>query len=231
MKEFTVIFQTSSGRGRMKVLATNKDSANKSFLVECTRQGIKFIEIIDIQCTDVNVRPTVDQEKKALRQIEVILEDIGDKSHLAAAFDGCVEVAKYNIEHDAYDSFQFLLNNSYSQSGEYERRLLDVEQRFRNYIDRTTDQIKSMDEEMQRLKSGDFFDVSENIETCFARYLKSTQSKISSSIKELEDAILSRLEVCLSNHEPLGDDVARLHIRRDKLLEISKAIKELLELF
>lgn len=43
---------------------------------------------------------TKDQERKALAQIENILAGLGKDSYVAAAFEGCVEDARDNIEGD-----------------------------------------------------------------------------------------------------------------------------------
>lgn len=43
---------------------------------------------------------TKEQELKALRQIEKIVENLGENSYLATAFEGCFEIAEQNIEND-----------------------------------------------------------------------------------------------------------------------------------
>lgn len=60
---------------------------------------------------------TKEMELKALAKIEKILADLGENSYLAYAFDGCVELAKRNIEDDA----------AYSMKDRYESALSNAE--------------------------------------------------------------------------------------------------------
>lgn len=41
-----------------------------------------------------------EQERKALAQIKKLVGELGDDSYLAAAFEGCFELAESNIEND-----------------------------------------------------------------------------------------------------------------------------------
>ena len=43
---------------------------------------------------------TKEQERKALEQIKKIVENLGYDSYVAAAFEGCFEIAETNIEND-----------------------------------------------------------------------------------------------------------------------------------
>ena len=43
---------------------------------------------------------TKEQERKALAQIKKIVESLGEDSYIAAAFEGCFEIAEENIEND-----------------------------------------------------------------------------------------------------------------------------------
>ena len=50
---------------------------------------------------------TKEQELKALEQIRKIVEDLGEEgSYIAAAFDGCFELAESNIRNDALGSWK-----------------------------------------------------------------------------------------------------------------------------
>lgn len=44
---------------------------------------------------------TKEQELKALDQIKKIVADLGENSYIGAAFEGCFEIAEYNIENDS----------------------------------------------------------------------------------------------------------------------------------
>ena len=43
---------------------------------------------------------TKEQERKALVQIKKIVDGLGKDSYIAAAFEGCFEIAESNIEND-----------------------------------------------------------------------------------------------------------------------------------
>lgn len=43
---------------------------------------------------------TKDQERKTLEQIRKMVEGLGESSYIAAAFEGCFEVAEENIDND-----------------------------------------------------------------------------------------------------------------------------------
>lgn len=43
---------------------------------------------------------TKDQERKTLEQIRKMVEGLGENSYIAAAFEGCFEVAEENIDND-----------------------------------------------------------------------------------------------------------------------------------
>lgn len=43
---------------------------------------------------------TKEQERKALAQIKKIVDSLGEDSYIAAAFEGCFEIAEENIEND-----------------------------------------------------------------------------------------------------------------------------------
>lgn len=49
---------------------------------------------------------TKDQERQALARIKKIVEALGENSYIGTAFAGCFEIAEWNIEADAADSFQ-----------------------------------------------------------------------------------------------------------------------------
>ena len=46
-----------------------------------------------------------DQEREALKKIREIVEGLGEDSYIAAAFEGCFEIAEDNINNDFGDSW------------------------------------------------------------------------------------------------------------------------------
>lgn len=49
---------------------------------------------------------TKEKERQALEQIRKIVEDLGEGSYIAAAFDGCFELAESNIRNDVLSSWK-----------------------------------------------------------------------------------------------------------------------------
>lgn len=49
---------------------------------------------------------TREQERKALAKIKEIVENLGENSYIATAFEGCFEIAEENIEYDFADSMK-----------------------------------------------------------------------------------------------------------------------------
>lgn len=53
---------------------------------------------------------TKEQERKALARIRKIVEELGEDSYLATAFDGAWEIAEENIENDFANSTKFYVD-------------------------------------------------------------------------------------------------------------------------
>ena len=53
---------------------------------------------------------TKEQERKALEKIRKIVEELGENSYLATAFDGAWEIAEENIENDFGNSTKFYVD-------------------------------------------------------------------------------------------------------------------------
>lgn len=53
---------------------------------------------------------TKEQERKALEKIRKIVDDLGENSYLATAFDGAFELAEQNIEDDAAYSARYYMD-------------------------------------------------------------------------------------------------------------------------
>jgi hypothetical protein len=60
---------------------------------------------------EMNMAATKDQERQALQQIRQIVEDLGEESYLAIAFDGVWRIASENIELDFGNSCGWYIEN------------------------------------------------------------------------------------------------------------------------
>lgn len=80
------------------------------------------------------------EERKALSQIKKIVDGLGENSYIAAAFDGCFEIAEDNIGNDFCCSMK--------QRLETEREEAD---HFRKLTGRLTDELENAKEENEIL--------------------------------------------------------------------------------
>ncbi len=64
---------------------------------------------------------TKEQEREALEKIKAIVEELGENSYVATAFEGCFEIAEQNIEYDAADSFKGLFEAAAKKAEELRR--------------------------------------------------------------------------------------------------------------
>lgn len=55
---------------------------------------------------ETTMMTTKEKERQALEQIRKIVEDLGEGSYVAAAFDGCFELAESNIRNDVLGSWK-----------------------------------------------------------------------------------------------------------------------------
>lgn len=77
-------------------------------------------EIIDVELHETDVCATKAQERATLAKIKAMVEELGPRSYLATAFEGCFEIAEQNIDDDAAYSMQGrydVLEESYRKLG------------------------------------------------------------------------------------------------------------------
>ena len=58
---------------------------------------------------------TKNDERKALEKIKKIVEELGDDSYVAVAFEGCFDIAEENINNDFACSMEQKYNNEHEQ--------------------------------------------------------------------------------------------------------------------
>ncbi len=124
---------------------------------------------------------TKEQERKALEKIRKIVDELGEDSYLATAFDGCFDDAETNIENDwgcsfkdRYESTQKKLTDAESHIAELNRQLTEYKQKRKELEARTLDndsldtmlailyQNRSEQEERKKEFAGKIVELAEN---------------------------------------------------------------------
>ena len=98
MNTYKIIFTRENGtQGTDHFTAVNERQARKDFS-ECYRHGTGAI--ISIELVSTNAPATKQQERDTLEKIRKMVEQLGPDSYLAAAFEGCFDLAADNIDND-----------------------------------------------------------------------------------------------------------------------------------
>ncbi len=85
----------------MRITERSEAAAVKAFK---KATGLKDVSAVEL--ASENVTATKAQEREALAAIRQLLADLGSRSYLATAFEGCCEDAESNIEYDFGDSMK-----------------------------------------------------------------------------------------------------------------------------
>ncbi|WP_306568941.1 hypothetical protein [Faecalispora jeddahensis] len=86
-----------------KFTEATEGAARKAFK-ECYRHDT--YEITGIELIGENAQASKQQERDTLEKIKKLVETLGPDSYVATAFDGCFEIAEWNIDADAADSLK-----------------------------------------------------------------------------------------------------------------------------
>lgn len=98
MNTYKISFTRENGvHGYDHFTAATESQARKDF-AECYRHGIATIDSVELTRTDAPA--TKQQERDTLAKIKKMVAQLGPDSYLAAAFEGCFELAAENIEND-----------------------------------------------------------------------------------------------------------------------------------
>ena len=98
MNTYKIIFTRENGtQGTDHFTAINERQARKDFS-ECYRHGTGTI--ISIELVSTNAPATKQQERDTLEKIRKMVEQLDPDSYLAAAFEGCFDLAADNIDND-----------------------------------------------------------------------------------------------------------------------------------
>lgn len=113
---------------------------------ELDRTQAFFCTLKDVLAIDMP--STEEEEREALEKIKHILKSLGEGSHCANAFKGCVELAEKNIEENAAFSFpdrlqkkDYKISEQLSQIKIMEKRISDMKKR----LDKSLQEIERLE--------------------------------------------------------------------------------------
>lgn len=75
---------------------------------------------------------TKEMERKALEQIRKIVEELGEDSYIATAFEGCFEDAEYNIRDDAAYSMKARWDSAKAAEDELRAKVAEKDEQIRS---------------------------------------------------------------------------------------------------
>lgn len=103
---------------------------------------------------------TKEQERKALEQIRKIVEELGEGSYIATAFEGCFEIAEENIENDFACSMKQRLETSEKENAgliksiaEYQNKVKSLDMKAKNLEDATLAYSKDAEKMVEKINS------------------------------------------------------------------------------
>ena len=81
---------------------------------------------------------TKEQERKALKEIKGIVESLGADSYIAAAFEGCFEIAESNIENDFACSMKQNFERASKKASKFEAQAAE----YKKQVEKLTAQLE-----------------------------------------------------------------------------------------
>lgn len=123
MNTYKIIFTRENGtQGTDHFTAVNERQARKDFS-ECYRHGTGTI--ISVELVSTNAPATKQQERDTLEKIRKMVEQLGPDSYLAAAFEGCFDLAADNIDNDWACSMADRARRAEKRAAELEDKLAE----------------------------------------------------------------------------------------------------------
>lgn len=123
-----------------------------------------------------------DDERKALAKIRKIIDDLGADSYVAAAFDGCFEMAEQNIENDWACSLKEQVESLQLQNEELHREIGKLQ-----HAVQVTKDLNNLGVEVSEKQKSHIKELEEKKDSLMREVVDVTNAKI--QLKgELEDA-------------------------------------------
>lgn len=150
MNTYKISFTRENGvHGYDHFTAATESQARKDF-AECYRHGIATIDSVELTRTDAPA--TKQQERYALEKIKRMVAQLGPDSYLAAAFEGCFELATENIENDWTCSMADRARRAEKRVEELEEKLIESEKDYEAAHAAAHEIANQKDREIARLK-------------------------------------------------------------------------------
>lgn len=106
MNSYKITYVSGPSERAEAYVAERSEAAARKAL----QKSIGNQEIIDVELHETDICATKAQERATLAKIKAMVEELGPRSYIATAFEGCFEIAEQNIDDDA----------AYSMKGRFE---------------------------------------------------------------------------------------------------------------
>lgn len=151
MNRYKITYIVDEGETETAYITERTEAAARKVF----KAAIKGREITDVELDDTDVPATKEQERETLSKIKQMVEELGPQSYIAAAFEGCFDVAELNIRDDAAYSLKARVEETEERLKEmgsvYNAAKMDATH-LRTQLDNAFVQLKSAQEQIATLK-------------------------------------------------------------------------------
>ena len=139
---------------------------------------------------------TKENERKALEKIRKIVEELGENSYIATAFEGCFEIAEENIENDFACSMK-----QRREAAEF------AEDELRAKVAKKDEQIRSLETKVEQLQK-----INASKEAAILAYSKDAEKHIETinGLKESATKYWNDLQAAETKLDEKEDEIIRL---------------------
>lgn len=144
---------------------------------------------------------TKNDERKALEKIKKIVEELGDDSYIAIAFEGCFDIAEENINNDFACSMEQKYNNEHEQVARLLKEISDWNDDYLKQeaeIERLKKEIEAKDQMLEQERS-------------FKREVKKELASADREVETLRDIVEHLNEVVETQDKKIMELKARLY--------------------
>lgn len=144
---------------------------------------------------------TKNDERKALEKIKKIVQDLGDDSYIAVAFEGCCDIAEENIDNDFACSMEQKYNNEHEQVVRLLKEISDWNDDYLKQeaeIERLKEEIETKDQMLETERS-------------FKREVKKELASADREVETLRDIVEHLNEVVEAQDKKIMELKARLY--------------------
>lgn len=127
MNRYKITYIVDEGETETAYITERTEAAARKVF----KAASKGREITDVELDDTDVPATKEQERETLSKIKQMVEELGPQSYIAAAFEGCFDVAEQNIEDDFGCSMKQRAETAEQQLAYNRRELDDAKKRLK----------------------------------------------------------------------------------------------------